>query len=252
MQRLTRFALCGLPSLILLTSGNVELFAQETDLDAHSSGLLSAIVWVVVWIVVFAAIGVGIYSWIGKRRSGFTHGVRRVVQSKIPSGIPTNPRTSTTPSHLMDSPPEVQQERFIPSDPQWDSLEALSLRELKQIASHHSHKDSHEYYNKISLIVKRYVEQKYHIKTLDATTGEILGSLPHDLTNSVADHVGEILRTCDMIHLSGGRPSRSDVEDIYRTTKEFFEHQMDVSSDRNNADDEDNLEELTKHYRRMV
>ena len=252
MQRLTRFALCGLSSLILLTSGNVELFAQETNPDAYSSGLLSAIVWVVVWIVVFAAVGGGIYSWIGKRRRGFTHGVRRVVQSKIPSGVPTNPRTSTTPSHLMDSPPAAQQERFISSDPQWDSPEALSLRELKQISSYHSHKDSHEYYNKISSIVKRYVEQKYGIKTLDATTGEILGLLPDDLTNSVADHVGEILRTCDMIHLSGGRPSRSDVEDIYRTTKEFFERQMDVSSDRNSADDEDNLEELTKHYRRMV
>ena len=252
MQRLTRFALCGLSSLILLASGNAELFAQETDPDAHSSGLLSAIVWVVVWIVVFAAVGGGIYSWIGKRRSRFTHGVRSIIRSKVPSGIPTNPRTSTKPSHLMDSPLETQQERFTPADPEWDTLEASSLRELQQIVSDHAHKDSSQLYNKISSIVKRYVEQKYHIKTLDATTGEILGSLPHDLTNSVADHVGEILRTCDMIHLSGGRPRRSDVDDIYRTTKEFFERQIDQPSEGNNADDEDNLEELTKHYRRMV
>lgn len=250
MQRLTQLAACGLSSLILLTSGSAELFAQETDPDARSSGLLSAIVWVVVWIAVFAAIGVGIYSWIGKRRNRLSHAVRRMPRFNLPSGVPTNPRRSAAPPQA--SRPETEGEQLIPSAPRGDTPEALSLRELNQIASHHSHKESHEYYNRISSIVKRYVEQKYGVKTLDATTGEILGSLPHDLTSSVADHVGEILRTCDMIHLSGHRPSRSDLRDIYRTTKEFFERQMEVSSDRNNSDDEDNLEELTKHYRRMV
>ena len=249
MQRLTRLTACGLSSLILLTSGSAELFAQETDPDARSPGLLSAIVWVVVWIAVFAAIGVGIYSWIGKRRNRLSHGVRRMPRFNLPSGVPTNPRRSAAP-HA--SQPGTEGEQLIPSAPRGDTPEALSLRELNQIASHHSHRESHEYYNRISSIVKRYVEQKYGVKTLDATTGEILGSLPHDLTSSVADHVGEILRTCDMIHLSGHRPSRSDLRDIYRTTKEFFERQMEVSSDRNNSDDEDNLEELTKHYRRMV
>lgn len=250
MQRVTRLAACGLILLILLISGNAGLFAQETDPDVRSSGLLSAVVWVVVWMAVFAAIGVGIYSWIGKRRNRFPHRVRRMPRFNLPSGVPTNPRRSAAPPQA--SQPESEGEQLIPSAPQRETPEALSLRELNQIASHHSHKEFHEYYNRISSIVKRYVEQKYGVKTLDATTGEILGSLPHDLTSSVADHVGEILRTCDMVHLSGHRPSRSNLRDIYRTTKEFFECQMEVSSDRNNTDDEDNLEELTKHYRRMV
>lgn len=252
MQRLAKHTPYGILLLILLASGSTELFAQETDSDAHSSGLLSAMVWVVVWVAVFAAIGVGIYSWIGRRRNRLTRSVRSVLRSKIPNGVPTNSRMTSAPSRQMPTQPETQQEPFLPSDPRWDSPEAVSLRKLQQIASHHSHKDPHEYYNGISSIVKRYVEQKYHIKTLDSTTGEILGSLPHDLTDSVADHVGEILRTCDMIHLSGHRSSRSDVADIYRTTKEFFEHQIDLSSSRDDSDDEDNLEELTKHYRRMV
>ena len=250
MQRLTRLAPCGLLLLILLISGSAELIAQETDPDARSTGLLSAIVWVVVWMAVFAAIGLGVYSWIGKRRNRLSHGIRRMPRFNLPSGVPTNPRRSAAPP--QSSRPETDGVQLIPSAPQGDTPEALSLRELNQIASHHSHKEFHEYYNGISSIVKRYVEQKYGVKTLDATTGEILGSLPHDLTSSVADHVGEILRTCDMIHLSGHRPNRSDLRDIYRTTKEFFERQMGVSSDRNNSDDEDNLEELTKHYRRMV
>ena len=252
MQRLTILAPCGIALLILLTSGSAELSAQETDPNARSSGLLPAIVWVVIWMVVFAVIGVGIYSWIGKRRNRFSHGVRRMTRFNLPSGVPTNPIRSATPSVSQASQPETDEDQLIPSDLQGETPEAVSLRELNQIASHHSHKEFHEYYNRISSIVKRYVEQKYGVKTLDATTGEILRSLPHDLTSSVADHVGEILRTCDMIHLSGHRPSRSDFPDIYRTTKEFFECQMEVSSDRNNTDDEDNLEELTKHYRRMV
>jgi len=154
---------------------------------------------------VFAAIGAGVYAWIGKRRNRLTHGVRRMPRFNLPSGVPTNPRRSAAPPQA--SQPESEGEQFIPSAPQRETPEALSLHELNQIASHHSHKEFHGYYNRISSIVKRYVEQKYGVKTLDATTGEILGSLPHDLTNSVADHVGEILRTCDMIHLSGHRPS---------------------------------------------
>ena len=250
MQRLTGLAPFGIALLTLLTSGSAELFAQETDPDARSSGLLSAVVWVVVWMAVFAAIGVGVYSWIGKRRNRPSHRVRRMTRFNLPSGVPTNPRRSAAPPQA--SQPESEGEQLIPSTPHWDTPEALSLRELNQIASHHSHKEFNEYYNRISSIVTRYVEQKYGVKTLDATTGEILGSLPHDLTSSVADHVGEILRTCDMINFSGHRPSRSDLRDIYRTTKEFFERQMEVPSDGNNTDDEDNLEELTKHYRRMV
>ncbi len=250
MQRVTRLTAYGLIMLTLLISGSAELIAQETDPDTRSSGLVSAIVWIVVWLVVFAAIGLGVYSWIGKRRNRPSHGVRRMPRFNLPSGVPTNPRRSAAPPQAAQ--PETERDQLIPSAPQGDTLEALSLRELNQIASHHSHKEFHEYYNRISSIVKRYVEQKYGVKTLDATTGDILGSLPHDLTSSVADHVGEILRTCDMIHLSGHRPSRSDLRDIYRTTKEFFERQMEVSSNRNSTDDEDNLEELTKHYRRMV
>lgn len=252
MQRLTRLATCGLLLLILLISGSAELFAQETDPDARSSGLLSAIVWIVIWIAVFAAIGVGIYSWLGKRRDRLAHGVRRMPRFNLPSGVPTNPRRSATLSPSQVSQPETDEEQPIPSDPQWDTPEAFALRELNQITSHHPHKEFHEYYNRIYSIVKRYVEQKYGVKTLDATTGEILGSLPHDLTDSAADHVGEILRTCDMVHLSGHRPSRSDLQVIYRTTKEFFECQMEGSSDGNDTGDEDNLDELTKHYRRMV
>ena len=250
MQRIAKLSPCGLSLLIVLASGSAELFAQETDPATHSSGLLSAIVWVVVWMVVFAAIGAGIYAWFGKRRSKFTGSLRHAFRDNIPSGVPSIPLGSVTTPRRVAARPETRQEQTTSLDIQRDTPEALSLRELKQAASLRSSDEIYEYYDEISAIVKRYVEQKYHIKTLDATTGEILGSLPHDLTDSALDHVGEILRTCDMIHLSRHRPSQSDLDNIYRTTKEFFESQ--IKQPESEDDSEDDLAELTKHYRRMV
>ena len=250
MQRLVKLALCGLSLLIVLASGSAELFAQATSPATHSSGLFSAIVWVVVWMVVFAAIGAGIYAWFGKRRSKFTRSLRHAFRDSIPSGVPSIPRRSVTTPRSVAARPEPQQERATSLDIQQDTPEALSLRELKQAASLRSSDEIYEYYDEISAIVKRYVEQKYHIKTLDATTGEILGSLPHDLTDPALDHVGEILRTCDMIHLSRHRPSQSDLDNIYRTTEEFFESQ--IKQPESEDESEDDLAELTKHYRRMV
>ena len=250
MQRIAKLSPCGLSLLIVLASGSAELFAQETDPATHSSGLLSAIVWVVVWMVVFAAIGAGIYAWFGKRRSKFTGSLRHAFRDNIPSGVPSIPLGSVTTPRRVAARPETRQEQTTSLDIQRDTPEALSLRELKQAASLRSSDEIYEYYDEISAIVKRYVEQKYHIKTLDATTGEILGSLPHDLTDSALDHVGEILGTCDMIHLSRHRPSQSDLDNIYRTTKEFFESQ--IKQPESEDDSEDDLAELTKHYRRMV
>ena len=250
MQRIAKLSPCGLSLLIVLASGSAELFAQETDPATHSSGLLSAIVWVVVWMVVFAAIGAGIYAWFGKRRSKFTGSLRHAFRDNIPSGVPSIPLGSVTTPRRVAARLEPQQEQTTSLDIQRDTPEALSLRELKQAASLRSSDEIYEYYDEISAIVKRYVEQKYHIKTLDATTGEILGSLPHDLTDPALDHVGEILRTCDMIHLSRHRPSQSDLDNIYRTTEEFFESQ--IKQPESEDESEDDLAELTKHYRRMV
>ena len=250
MRRLAYPAPCGLSLLIFLISGSAELSAQATDPDTHSSGLLSAIIWVVVWMVVFAGIAAGIYAWFGKKRSKLTRSLRRTFRDRVPSGVSSIPQRSAASPRRVAARPGPQQERAAPLDIQRDTPEALSLRELKQAASLRSSDEIYEYYNEISAIVKCYVEQKYHIKTSSSTTGQILGSLPHDLTDSALDHVGEILRTCDMIHLSSHRPSQSDLDNIYRTTKEFFESQIELPASED--DSEDDLAERTKHYRRMV
>jgi hypothetical protein len=63
------------------------------------------------------------------------------------------------------------------------------------------------------------------------TTTQILESLPNGSTDLVADHAGEILRGCDMIEFSHYRPLRTDLKDIYVSTKEFLENQLEDNKD---------------------
>ena len=253
MQQLARLVPYCLSFLIFLMHGSVVVFAQGTDSNAYQSGLFSAVLWVVVWTLVFATVGLGVYTWFRRNRSSFSRRFRRKIQGRVPNGVPSLRTMTTAPPRRMVDRSEERRERTPPPEPQPDTPEWISLKELEQVVSLRKGESIREYYDKVSMIVKRYVEEKYQIKTLDATTGQILESLPHDLTDTVVDHVGEILRTCDMIHFSRHRPSRADIDNIYRTAKEFLESQIVIPSDETTtSEDEDNLGELTAHYRRMM
>ena len=78
---------------------------------------------------------------------------------------------------------------------------------------------------------------------------KILSALPNGLTDSVTDHVGEILRSCDMIQFSKHRPSRSDQDRIYQTAREFLESQI-VTAPIEADDEADENDGIDKHYRR--
>ncbi len=129
-------------------------------------------------------------------------------------------------------------EQLIPLEPKTDTLtlESTALKELEQTLR--LREDGHipQYYESIAMTTKRYISEKHQIKIVD--TGQILESLPHDLTDSVADHVGEILRTCDMIQFSRHRPSRSELNRIYHTAKEFFESQIAASPTKGGTRDD--------------
>jgi hypothetical protein len=169
----------------------------------------------------------------------------------MPQYPPTDTTTSLPP--VVAPPPETEREPAAPSTREPDTLESISLTELEQVRALRASGQIPEYYDAIAMIIKRYITEKYHIKTLEATTGEILQALPHELTDTVVDHVGEILRMCDMIHFSRHRPSRSELEGIYRSAKEFLESQIVVPApETDEEDEEDDMSELYEHYRRMM
>ena len=76
------------------------------------------------------------------------------------------------------------------------------------------------------------------------------------MTDSVTDHVGEILRSCDMIQFSKHRPSRSDQDRIYQTAREFLENQIVVAPTETvefEVDEEaDEDSEIYERYRRRL
>ena len=241
--------------------GTAHLFAASNDLNSNSGnpGIFGAILGVVVPALLVIVIGGGIYVWLRRNKPSLTNLFpRRRTLKSWDISPPTY--TSSSPSsmsprgtvHRDNSDPRTEPDRQLVRDAY--TLESIALTELDEVQSLRESNRLHEYYEAIAIIIKQYVGEKYQIKSLDATTGQILSALPNGLTDSVTDHVGEILRSCDMIQFSKHRPSRSDQDRIYQTTREFLESQIVVApieTDEFEADEEaDENNEIYKHYRR--
>ena len=241
--------------------GATHLFAASNDLNSNSGnpGIFGAILGVVVPALLVIVIGGGIYVWLRRNKPSLT-GLfpRRRTLKSWDISPPTSTSSSPSPMsprgtvHPDNSDPLTEPDRQLERDAY--TLESIALTELDEVQSLRESNRIHEYYEAIAIIIKQYVGEKYQIKSLDATTGQILSALPNGLTDSVTDHVGEILRSCDMIQFSKHRPSRSDQDRIYQTAREFLESQIvaaPIETDEFEADDEaDENNGIDKHYRR--
>ena len=239
------------------------LFAAGNDLNSNSGspGIFGAILGVVVPALLIIAIGVCIYVWLRKKKPSLTDLFpRRGTLKNWDISPPTY--TSSSPSPMSprgtvhrDRPdPLTEPDRQLERDEY--TLESIALADLEGVLSLRESNRIHEYYEAIAITIKQYVAEKYQIKSLDATTGQILSALPNGLTDSVTDHVGEILRSCDMIQFSKHRPSRSDQDRIYQTAREFLESQIVVApieADEFEAEEEaEEDSEIYRHYRRRL
>ena len=243
--------------------GTVHLFAASNNFDSNNGnpGIFGAIIGVVVPALLIIAIGGGIYVWLRRNKSSLTGLFPRRQTSKnwdIPSptytsaaSSPVSPRGNARPNR---PDPLTESDRHL--EPEEYTLESIALTDLEQVLSLRESNRIQEYYDAIAIIIKQYVGEKYQIKSLDATTGQILSALPNSLTDSVTDHVGEILLSCDMVHFSGHRPSRSELDRIYQTAREFIESQIVVApvetADFEADEETDEDSETYKHYRRRL
>lgn len=243
--------------------GNAHLFAASDDFNSESGtpGIFGAILGVVVPALLVIAIGGGIYFWLRRNKPTLTGLFPR---RKTPKNWDISPTTYTTSAPSPMSPhdttypddldPLTEPDRQLERDEY--TLESIALVDLEGVLSLRESNRIQEYYEAIAIIIKQYVGEKYQIKSLDATTGQILSALPNDLTDSITDHVGEILRSCDMIQFSKHRPSRSDQDRIYQTAWEFLESQIiavPIEADEFEAEEEAEEEsEIYKHYRRRL
>ena len=239
------------------------LFAASNDLNSNSGnpGIFGAILGVVVPALLVIALGGCIYVWLRRNKPSLTtlFPRRRTLKtwdispptytSASPSSI--SPRGTVRP----DSPDLLTEpDRQLERDEY--ALESIALVDLERVLPLRESNRIQEYYEAIAIIIKQYVGEKYQIKSLDTTTGQILSALPNGLTDSVTDHVGEILLSCDMVQFSRHRPSRSELDRIYQTAREFLESQIvGVSIEADEFEVEEAAEEdseIYKHYRRQL
>ena len=219
---------------VLFALGTTYLFAASNDPNSNDGnwGFFGAILGVVVPALLVVAIGGGIYVRLRRKKPAFTNPFSRRRRPKdwdispptytFPSPAPVFPRNTV---HANRPDPLTEPDRPLEGDDEY-TLESIALTDLDRALSLRESNRTQEYYEAIAIIIKQYVGEKYQIKSLDATTGQILSALPNGLTDSVTDHVGEILRSCDMIQFSRHRPSRSEQNRIYETAREFIESQI--------------------------
>ena len=246
---------------VLFALGTTYLFAASNDLNGNDGdlGILGAILAVVVPTLLIIGIGAGIYVWLRRKKPSLSTPFPR---RRTPKNWDISPPTHTSPSpspvsHRGTARPDrpdslTEPDRELERDAY--TLESIALTDLEQVLSLRESNRIQEYYEAIAIIIKQYVGEKYQIKSLDATTGQILSALPNGLTDSVTDHVGEILRSCDMVHFSRHRTSRSEQNRIYQTAREFLESQTTAApAETDEFDTEvepDENSEIYKHYGR--
>lgn len=216
--------------------GTAHVFAASTDSSSNDGnlGFLGAILGVVLPTLLIIAIGGGIYVRFRRNKPSFTNSLPRRSTPKNwdispPTSISSSPASVPPHGTIQFDRTRPLMEPDSPLEHDEQTIESLALRDLAQVLSLRKSNRIQEYYEAIAIIIKRYIAERYQIKSLDATTGQILSALPNGLTDSVTDHVGEILLSCDMIQFSRHRPSRSEQDRIYQTAREFIESQIAVA-----------------------
>ena len=99
------------------------------------------------------------------------------------------------------------------------ALEALKARQLLEQDL------SEPFYTELSLILRNYLEGRFHLNAPDETTEEIVEELSRspELTGAQRNMLQEFMRQADMVKFAKGHPERSSMETAYETTRSFVE-----------------------------
>ena len=225
-----------LPLFLFISNG----FCQGVTRDESQTGFFDLIITVVSIIIpalLVAGVVLGIYAWLRRNRANLSRRFRRDESTDYDQML-YDRMPLLTPRANVNRAEDISTEQVIPLETETDSLtlESSALRALEKSLRLRDEGHILQYYESIAMTTKWYISEKYQIKIGD--TGQILGNLPQNLTDSVADHVGEILRTCDMVQFSRHRPSRAELNRIHQTAKEFFESQTSAAPTRDGTRDD--------------
>ncbi len=81
------------------------------------------------------------------------------------------------------------------------------------------------FYTELSLILRTYLEGRFHLNAPDETTEEIVEEMSRspELDGAQRNMLQEFMRQADMVKFAKGHPDRSSMESAFDTTKQFVE-----------------------------
>ncbi|MCI0495770.1 hypothetical protein L0Z72_12265 [candidate division KSB1 bacterium] len=115
-------------------------------------------------------------------------------------------------------------------------VEEKYLQELKDtIPLNSPDLDLKNSFSHISLILRKYLSDKYNFSATKVVADEIIDTLKqNNLPDRLSDNVKEILNTSDVVKFSGGEGARSDLERIYTLMENLLNEGMRQTANAGN------------------
>jgi len=81
------------------------------------------------------------------------------------------------------------------------------------------------FYTELSMILRTYLEGRFHLNAPDETTEEIVEEMSNspELNGAQRNILQDFMRQADMVKFAKGHPDRTTMEDAFDTTKQFVE-----------------------------
>jgi len=109
----------------------------------------------------------------------------------------------------------------------YEALEDLKKRNLP------AHGRVKEYFFELSLIVRHYIEDRFHINAPEMTTEEFLSTLRGSdlLEDAHRALLKDFLNLCDIVKFAKHNPRQNEIEESYNTAKAFIDKTKEVSEE---------------------
>ena len=125
--------------------------------------------------------------------------------------------------HFLIRQSKLPKKISTPPKPSWElALERLNLLQRQNLPQKGHTK---EYFSQLSDIVRRYMEDRFHIRAPEMTTDEFLRSLKdaNGLTDEHKNFLKDFLNSCDMVKFAKYGPTVKEMDESFRLALKLIE-----------------------------